>query len=351
MTLASGLLSDGLIMLSLSTPRPAFGIGIDLGTANTIVVAPGSGVVFDQPSVCCFQAYDAVPRFIAAGDVASSYVGKVAKPLKIVRPLRNGVLSDMAATRELLAFVQKSIGARRRFGRVRPYIGVPADATQAERRALSTAAMDAGFAEPTLVPEPLLAALGLGLDIDQARGRMIVECGAGTTEVAVITLRAIAISKSARGGGEALDQSLIDHLQFRHRFQIGVAAAEAMKLQLSDILAGRGDPDQVVEVRGLDTASGLPRVLALPASELLPVWNRHIEQIVRVVRATLRETPPELSRDIFEDGITLTGGGAMSAELAERIESRTGVATRVAETPRHCVARGLQRLFEKDYAE
>jgi rod shape-determining protein MreB len=175
---------------------------------------------------------------------------------------------------------------------------------------------------------------------------MVVECGAGTTEVAVISLGIICLSKSARGGGEALDQSLIDHLKAEHRFHIGVAAAEALKLQISDVLAHRDQP-QSLEVRGLDTASGTPRVLQLPASELLPVWLQHVDEIVTVVRDTLRETPPEISQDVLDDGITLTGGGAMAALLAERIFEETGVRTHIAGTPRQCVALGLQRILER----
>lgn len=321
-------------------------IGIDLGTAHTIAAAPGEGILFDQPSVCCFQAYDAVPRFISAGSEARAYVGKVSRPLKIVRPLRNGVLSDMAAARELLHFVRKSVGAGRRLGRIRPHIGIPADATQSEKRALANASFDAGLGEPELVPEPLLAAIGLGLPIEEARGRMVVDCGAGVTEAVVISLGGICVSKSVRGGGEALDQALIDHLNFHHRFQIGVAAAEALKLKISEIL-GTSSPDQLVEVKGLDTTSGLPRLLTLPATEFRQVWMRHVDQIVSVVREALRDTPPELSQDVLEGGILLTGGGALGALLASRISDRTGVATLIAETPRHCVAVGLQRLLEQ----
>lgn len=330
----------------LTTTRRKPVIGIDLGTAYTIAAVPGEGIIFEQPSVCCFQAYDAVPRFITAGNEASAYVGKVSKPLKIVRPLRNGVLSDMAAARELLKFVKKSIGVSGRLGRVRPQIGIPADATQSEKRALVNAAFDAGLGEPELVPEPLLAAIGLGLSIDEARGQMVIDCGAGVTEAVVISLGGICVSKSVRGGGEALDQALSDHLNFHHRFQIGVAAAETLKLELSKILA-RSNPSQLVEVRGLDTTSGLPRVIVLPASDFRPVWMRHIDQIVSMVREVLRETPPELSHDVLEGGILLTGGGALGALLADRISDQTGVTTRVADTPRHCVAVGLQRLLEQ----
>ena len=332
-------------MRTLTKARRLTAIGIDLGTANTLAVSPGAGIVFDQPSVCCFQAFDAVPRFIAAGTEASSYVGKIARPLKIVRPLQNGVLSEMVAARELLHFVRKVVGAGWRFRRIRPHIGIPADATQSERGALRTAAIDAGFGEPKLIPEPLLAAIGLGLAVHEARGRMIVDCGAGTTEVAVISLGTICVSKSVRGGGEALDRALIDYLNFHHRFQVGTAGAEALKLQLSTLLA-RGGSDQPVEIKGLDMTSGLPRVLFLPASELLPVWLRHVEQIVEVVREALRDTPPEMSHDVLENGIVLSGGGALNALLADRISSGTGVPTRIADTPKHCVAAGLQRLLE-----
>lgn len=318
--------------------------GIDLGTANTIVVSQGAGVVFDQPSVCCFQAYDAVPRFVAAGTEAHSFVGKIAAPLKIVRPLKNGVLSDMRAARELFQFVRKSMGPLPRFRRIRPHIGVPADATQSERRALENAATDAGFGTPHLIAEPLLAAIGAGLDIALPRGRMVVDCGAGTTEVVIISLGGVCLSRSVRGGGEALDQALIDHFASQHRFKIGPAAAEALKLQLSRVLAGP-DPSSRVEVRGLDAASGLPRVLLVPGEELQPVWMKQIEQVVTIVRDALAEAAPGLSEGILEDGILLTGGGAHCALLAECIEAETGVRTHVASDTMRCVARGLEQVI------
>lgn len=322
-------------------------VGIDLGTANTIAVMQGEGIVFDQPTVCCFQAYDAVPRFIAAGAEAHGFIGKVAKPLKIVRPLRKGVLSDMVAARELFRFIRRSVGPFPRFARIRPHIGIPADATQSERRALETAAIDAGFGTPHLISEPLLAAIGLDLDIEQARGRMIVDCGAGTTEVAVISLGKVCLSKSVRGGGEALDQALIDYFASYHRFKIGASAAETLKIQLSDVLAGRSGVDNV-EVRGLDAKSGLPRTLSVPAHELLPVWMKQVAQVIKIVREALAETLPELSEGILEDGITLTGGGAYCALLAEGIEADTGVPTHLGEEAMKCVARGLQRVIQRE---
>ena len=319
-------------------------IGIDLGTANTLVVQRGTGVVFDQPSVCCFTAFDAAPGFVAAGTEAQGFVGRVAKPLSIVHPLKDGVLSDITAARELLRFATSTIRSPSRFTRVRALIGVPADATQAERRALSTAAVDAGLAEPELLPEPLLSAIGLGLDVDEPRGRMIVDCGAGTTEVAVISLGRICFSHSVRGGGEALDRAIIDHLHLQHRFQIGNSTAERLKLKLSSLLEnGAGEAE--LDVRGFDASAGVPRTIVIPASELLILWHRHSAEVVAAVRAALGETPPELSKDVFEDGIVLTGGAAMTALLAQRIAEETGIPAHVANAPLRSVAAGLEKLL------
>lgn len=324
---------------------PHADIAIDLGTANTLVVKPGSGIVFDQPSVCCFKAYDAVPQFVAAGDEARSFVGRASKPLKIVWPLRNGVLSDMASARELLKFATGRHRRSWRFGRPRALIGVPAEATEAERKALTTAALDAGLAEPRLIDEPLLAAIGLGWDVDEPRGRMIVDCGAGTTEVAVISLGRICVSHSVRGGGDALDQALIDHLHLKHRFDIGVATAEQLKLDLVASLE-QGDTERQLEVRGLDVTLGVPATIAPSAGELSAIWDRHAEAVAEAVRAALHDTHPELCQDIFDDGITLTGGASTSL-LADKITEETGVVARVADSPLLAVANGLERLLDQ----
>jgi rod shape-determining protein MreB len=178
---------------------------------------------------------------------------------------------------------------------------------------------------------------------------MLVDCGAGVTEAVVISLGGICVSRSARGGGNALDQALIDHINFHHRFQIGFPTAELLKLQLSGALANAGS--QWIEVRGLDTTNGLPRTLSLPVKGLAPVWTRHLDEIVQLVRDVLGKTSPELSQDILEDGITLTGGGALSGLLATRITEETGVRAAVAQNSRHCVAFGLQRLLEERMRE
>ena len=299
-------------MFQIRQPRAARAdIAIDLGTANTLVVERGSGIVFDEPSICCFKAYDAVPEFVAAGFEARQLVGRVTKPLKIVRPLANGVLSDMKAAKELLRFATR------------------------HRRGLS---------QPRLVDEPLLSAIGIGLRVEEPRGRMIVDCGAGTTEVAVISLGRICLSQSIRGGGEALDRALVGHLHLHHRFLIGASSSESLKLELSEALA-QGDVERLLEIRGLDAAAGVPKTIHLPARDLSKIWHMNMDNVVAAVRAALAATPPELSQDIFDDGISLTGGAAMTGLLAREISENTGVCARVADAPLQSVAAGLDQLL------
>ena len=320
-------------------------LAIDLGTANTLVVERGSGVVFDEPSVCCFSGLRTEPEFVAAGAEAHRFVGRVAKPLKVVRPLRDGVLSDMAAARELLKFATRTHRRSWRLARPRAVIGVPADATEAERRALGSAALDAGLAEPHLMAEPLLSAIGIGLAIEEPRGRMIVDCGAGTTEVAVISLGEICVSRSLRGGGESLDRALLDHLKQAHRFQIGASTSERLKLELSEALAC-GEEDRLLDVRGLDSIMGVPKTVTVAVRELTTVWDGYADGVLGIVMAALAETPPELSQDVLDDGISLTGGAAMTGLLARRISERTGIPVGVAEAPLRSVAGGLHKVLE-----
>lgn len=335
-------------MFSFNSPRSLGGapdIAIDFGTANIIVVERGAGVIFSQPSVCCFET-GAATRLFAAGNEARAMIGRVSGPLKIARPLRSGVLSDITAARELIRFATRRAGGAWRARRARALVGVPNDATQAERRALATAVHDAGLGHVQLLPEPLMAAIGAGLDVEAARGRMVVDCGAGTTEVAVISLGAICLSSSVRIGGDTLDEALLDYLLLRHRFQIGRPAAEQLKLQLAGRASSPRSGNCRVEIKGLSLAAGRPESLSLPADELVHVCEKHLHAIVGIVCAALEHTPPELSRDILDDGILLTGGGAMTALLSQRIGEATGLEARIAEAPLDCVALGLARAIE-----
>lgn len=318
-------------------------VAIDFGTANTLVVDRTGGVVFDQPSLCCFAGRESDAHLVAAGAEAKSFLGRVEGVMRISRPLRNGVLSDIRSASELLRFATREIGSRWSSKRLRALIGVPADATQAERKAMETAALDAGMARPMLVPEPILAAIGADLDIGQARGRMIVDCGAGITEVAVISLGGICVMRSSRGGSEELDRSLTDHLRIRHRFRIGDASAERLKIAVSQALLDGNDGS--VAISGLELASGMPTNIDIAIAELLPLWEKYIDRVVRIVRVALRETPPELARDILEDGLVMTGGAAVTGLLASSLSMSTGVAVRIAPEPLRSTGLGLASLL------
>jgi rod shape-determining protein MreB len=336
-------------MFSFSSRRRSLDapdIAIDFGTANIIVVERGAGVIFNQPSVCCFEAGFST-RLFAAGTEARAMIGRVSGPLRIARPLRNGVLSDIMAARELVRFAMRREGRPWRGRKARALVGVPNDATQAERRALATAVHDAGLGHVQLLSEPLMAAIGAGLDVEAPRGRMVVDCGAGTTEVAVISLGAVCLSSTVRIGGDALDEALLDHLLLRHRFQIGRPAAEQLKLELARLVDSDEDKGRAVQIKGLNLAAGRPESLSLAADELVQVCEKHFQAIVAIVSAALEHTPPELSRDILDDGILLTGGGAMMGLLSRRIAEATGLEARIAPTPLDCVALGLARALEE----
>ncbi len=329
----------------LSWRRPE--IGIDFGTANVRVIHRSDGIVFDEPSLCCFSRQNGVSDLVAAGAQAHAMVDRTPRGLQVKRPLCRGVLQDIDAARALLRFaLSRSLGRNHRRS-VSALIGVPADATQAERSALLTAANDAGIGKVTLVAEPLVAAIGAALPVEAPAGSMVIECGAGTTEVAVFSLGGICATGSVRIGGSTLDRAIADHLHLNHKFLIGDMRAEQLKL---DYVAKREDPGYdpsgVIVVRGRCLRAGLPKSFDVRVSELARIVEKHVEQIVRVVRDVLGRTAPELSRDIHEQGILLTGGGAMMPLVRTMIAEATGLHVVAAEQPAQCVAKGLHRMLD-----
>ena len=321
-------------------------VAIDFGTANMMIAEAGAGIVFDEPSVCCFLDDSGRSRLFAAGTDAQAIRERASGGYRIVRPLRQGVMSDIDSGRELLRYAVARAGRRRRFSRASAIVGVPADATQAERQALLTAVEDAGLAKARLFDEPLMGAIGAGLRVEEPRGRMVVDCGAGTTEVAIISLGAICVSKSVRIGGDTLDEALSAFFHSRYRFEIGLRTAEAVKLELAACRAADGDDKRTIEVSGMDDASRLPARMSVPVPELLAIVSRHAGMIVEAVRLALSEASPELSRDILDDGVTLTGGSSTLALLSEAITEATGLDVRIADRPRDCVALGLSRVLQ-----
>lgn len=330
-------------MASLFSRRPD--LAIDFGTANLRVIRRDEGVVFDEPSLCCFSKDGNAPGLIAAGMGAQAMVDRTTGNLEVKRPLRRGVLQDIDSARELLRYaVPKALG-RRRTGPVRAVIGVPADATMAERSALLTAARDAGIGSARLIAEPFAAAIGAGLPVSAATGTMLVECGAGTTEVAVLSLGGICLTRSVRIGGASLDQAIADALHFRHKFLIGDTTAERVKQEYVRLREAATKAAATIAVKGRSLTSGMPTTIDVTLKELDTAVERHVTEIVEVVLDVLNGTPPELSQDIHDNGIVLTGGSAVVPLIRSMIENATGLRVVAADTPAQCVPNGLHHML------
>lgn len=328
----------------LSWKRPE--IAIDFGTANVRVIRGEDGVVFDEPSVCCFSRHDGFLSLVAAGAEAQAMVDRTPANLNIRRPLCRGVLQDIDAAKSLLSFALSRAASGRRTRYPSALIGVPADATQAERSAMLTAANDAGFGKVKLVAEPFAAAVGAGLPVADAAGSMVIECGAGTTEVAIFSLGGTCETAAVRIGGATLDKAIADHLHLHHKFLVGDLSAEQVKLDhAAKRQRGNVERESLIAVRGRCLRKGLPKAIEVAASEFDRVIEKHIEQIVRVVMGVLGRTAPELSQDVYDRGVTLTGGGALLPLMATMISAATGLHVTNAAEPANCVAHGLHRML------
>lgn len=265
--------------------------------------------------------------------------------MRIRRPLSRGVLSDMDAARDYIAYAVRTAVGQRRLRSFRAAIGVPADAVDAERRAVLTAAADAGLGGVELLAEPFMAAMGADLPVDLPRGTLIVECGAGTTEAVVISMGGIYAGMSVRGGGDALDSAILDHLHFRHKFLIGASTAEGLKRDLLAMLAHPGSQFADFRVKGRNLITGLPEARHFTARDLCPAIDKHVASITSMVADLLSQVPPELSSDIHEGGIVLTCGSAAIGLLGRALAQATGLHVRTANKPAHCVALGLQKAM------
>lgn len=321
-----------------SKPRFAF----DFGTAKLRVVSADEGLLFEEPSICCFKRGHHELKPIAVGRQAWPMFERTPSQLHMRRPLDRGVLTDIGAAKALLDHARRKIAGNQKLsGSV--LFGVPSDATLVERRALTTAANEAGINSVVLVDEPMAAALGAGLSVAEPQGTMLIECGAGTTEIVVISLGGICAKRTVRIGGDSLDQAIIDHLHHYHKFLVGRHTAERIKLELSDCFQSRRPA--VLNIRGRDLVKGFPSMLTTTATEFDAVLGRHNSLIVEAVQATLAATSAELSSNIFERGITLTGGGAHVSQLAEMITDATGLDVLAADKSDLCVSLGLRAML------
>lgn len=318
-------------------------IGIDLGTANTLVYVSGKGIVLEEPSVVAIERKTEEPR--AVGKEAKLMLGRTPETVEAVRPLKDGVIADLDATEIMLKeFIRRAYDGNPLI-HPRMIIGVPSGVTKLERRAVMEAASQAGAREVDLIEEPVAAAIGAGLPVSEPTGNMIVDIGGGTTEVAVISSQGKVVSESIKIAGDELTESIVHYVRRKHKLSIGENTAEAMKLRLGSAY-GITESEEMMEVSGLHILSGLPRSISITAVEIRECMSEPISAIIDAVKRTLEQTPPDLASDIIDRGIMLAGGGALLKGLDILVGRETGIVTHVAADPLRCVVLGTGRVLE-----
>jgi rod shape-determining protein MreB len=320
-------------------------VGIDLGTANTLVMVKGRGIVIDEPSVVAIDRQS--KKILAIGAEAKRMVGRTPSSIIAVRPLKDGVISDFEVTERMLQYFIRSVHERFGFGVPRPrvVIGIPSGVTEVEKRAVHDAALNAGARAAFLVEEPMAAAIGAGLPIMEPNGCMIVDIGGGTTEVAVIALGGVVVSTSIRTAGDEMDQEIMAYARQVHNMLIGERTAEEIKMEAGS--AFPMDEEGTVEIRGRDLATGLPKSVEVSTVEIRDALSGSINAVIDAVRSTIEITPPELVADLMYRGIALAGGGAMLHGLDRRLAQETRFPVYVAEDPLLCVVKGTGEVLEE----
>ena len=320
-------------------------LSIDLGTANTLIYAPGRGIVLDEPSVVALRTDSPQTAIQAYGLEAKQMVGRTPKSIQAVRPLRDGVIADFHVTEKMLQHFIKKVHANHWFRpSPRVLVCVPVGATQVERRAIRESVLSAGARKAYIIEEPMAAAIGAGINVDEPRGSMVVDIGGGTSEVGVISLDGIVYSSSVRIGGDKFDESIIAFVRRHYGILIGEATAERIKKEIGSAYPGKELLE--IDVKGRNLAEGVPRSFTLNSSEILEALVEPLSGIVQAVRAALEHTSPDLGSDIAERGIVLTGGGALLRDIDKLIREETGLPVVIADDPLTCVARGGGRVLE-----
>lgn len=321
-------------------------IAIDLGTANTLVLVRGKGILIREPTV--IAQHKKTKSVIAIGAEAKRMLGKTPINIQAVRPLKDGVISDFEATEAILRyFIQKVHEGPSSFPKIpRPkvVIGIPSGVTEVERRAVQNAALKAGAREAYLVEEPMAAAIGSSLPIDEPNGNMIVDIGGGTTEIAVISLGGMVVKKSLRVAGDELDQDIITYARSRYNLLLGERTAEDLKLQIGS--AYPTDENQKTPMRGRDLATGLPATVIVSSAEIREALSPTVNQIIAGIKDTVEETPPELVGDILDQGVTVTGGGSLLRGIGQLISKEAKMPVKLSEDPLTTVVRGAGKLLD-----
>lgn len=315
-------------------------IGIDLGTANTLVYIKDHGIVLREPSVVAMKG----DKVLAVGDDAKRMLGRTPGNVTAIRPLRDGVIADFYITEEMLRYFIKKAISRRHIFAPRVLIAIPSGITEVERRAVIESAIAAGARKVHLIEEPMAAAIGVGLPVQEAAGNMIVDIGGGTTEVALISLSGIVYSRSERCAGDALDDAIISHMKRTYNLMIGERTAEEIKVRL-----GSAHPlpkELTMEVKGRDAVAGLPKTVTIRSEEIRESLTERLNTIVNAVRVTLERCPPELAADLVDRGIVLAGGGALLRGIDQLLHEQTGLPIHIAEDPLSAVAEGTGKAIQ-----
>ena len=324
-------------------------MGIDLGTANTLVYVSGKGIVLQEPSVVAIDQDLKIP--LAVGEEAKKMLGRTPGNVIALRPLRDGVIADFDTAELMLKTFIRRVHEGRSLVSPRIIIGIPSGVTGVERRAVIEAATQAGAREVRLIDEPIAAAIGAGLPVAEATGNMIIDIGGGTTEVAVLSLQGTVISESVRVAGDELNEAIVQYMKKVHNLVIGERTAEEIKIQVGSAYPNPEDDDVMMEVRGLHLLSALPRTVTIKGPEIRESMSEPLSVIVEAVKRTLERTPPELAADIIDRGIMLAGGGALMKGLDTLISHETGIVTHVAADPLCCVVLGTGRVLENKQLE
>jgi len=321
-------------------------LSIDLGTANTLIYVRDKGIVLDEPSVVAIRIHNGQKTIEAVGTEAKRMLGRTPGNITAIRPLKDGVIADFQVTEKMLQhFIAKVHESKFIRPSPRVLVCVPCMSTQVERRAIRESALSAGAREVRLIEEPMAAAIGAGLNVEEAIGCMIVDVGGGTTEVAIISLNGVVYRDSVRVGGDRFDEAIVAHVRRRYGSLIGDATAERIKLEIGCAFAG--SELREIDVRGRNLAEGVPRSFTLNSDEILESLQDPLSAIVQAVKSALEQSPPELAADIAESGIVLTGGGALLRDLDRLISEETGLPVIVADDPLTCVARGGGHAMER----
>ncbi len=318
-------------------------IGIDLGTANILVYVRGKGIVLREPSVVAIAVHS--KKVLAVGEEARLMIGRTPGNIVAIRPMSEGVIADYTTTERMLEHLINKVVGRKRLFKPRVLVCVPSGVTSVERRAVLQATKEAGAGEAYTIEEPMAAAIGAGLPISTPGGNMVVDIGGGTTDIAVISLEGICLSKSMRVGGNKMDDVIIRHIKNAYNLMIGDRTAEEIKMRIGS--AYPLEQETSMEVRGRDLVAGLPRTIKVTSVEIREALSEPVTHIVERVKSVLELTPPELSADIIDRGVWLTGGGALLRGLDKLISAATDIPVHVAEDPLSCVAIGTGRALEE----